>query len=83
MVIHTLVSNRCWLVNDAASRVLLVQETLSCAVQLAVQWLEQQQLVEVHCSAVELREKVRQWIEGYSALILCAPYCARCILLLR
>ena len=57
----------CWLVKDAASCVLLVQETLSCAVQLAVQWLEEQQLVAVHCSNVELREKVRRWMEGYSA----------------
>ena len=38
----------------------LMQETLSCAVRLAVQWLEQQQLVAVHCSDVELQEKVRQ-----------------------
>ena len=38
-----------------------IQETLSCAVRLAVQWLEQQQLVAVHCSGVELQEKVRQW----------------------
>ena len=37
-----------------------IQETLSCAVRLAVQWLEQQQLVAVRCSGVELQEKVRQ-----------------------
>ena len=54
----------CWLVRDVASCVLLVQETLSCAVQLAVQWLEEQQLVAVHCSDVELREKVRRCMEG-------------------
>ena len=34
--------------------------------RLAVRWLEQQQLVTVHCSEVELRKKVRLWINFFT-----------------